>query len=122
MTFPTPDASLNKKAQEFKDNRIVNPPDASLNKKATEFKDIVKVGRTHLMDATPITLGQEFGAWAFQVKMAMDRVEDALKRVYKLDQGGTAVRKIQIKLFRENLYYEFTIILIKYLLTYDDVQ
>ncbi|HEY4136734.1 MAG TPA: class II fumarate hydratase [Alphaproteobacteria bacterium] len=59
--------------------------------KAMAFKDLVKIGRTHLQDATPVTLGQEFGAYARQVDYAIARVEAALPRIYRLAQGGTAV-------------------------------
>jgi len=52
---------------------------------------VVKIGRTHLQDATPITLGQEFSAWATQVDLGKARVSDSLKRLYPLAQGGTAV-------------------------------
>ena len=64
---------------------------ASLDKKAKEWNSIVKIGRTHLQDATPITLGQEFSGYSMQVHNGIDRVKDALKRVYFLAQGGTAV-------------------------------
>jgi fumarate hydratase class II len=63
----------------------------ALAAKALEFKDIVKIGRTHLQDATPITLGQEFGAYAKQIENGIKRVEAALPRIYELAQGGTAV-------------------------------
>jgi fumarate hydratase, class II len=59
--------------------------------KATEFADVVKSGRTHLMDATPVTLGQEFGGYAAQVRYGVDRVRAALPRVSELPLGGTAV-------------------------------
>jgi fumarate hydratase class II len=59
--------------------------------KSWEFAEIVKIGRTHLQDATPITLGQEFGAYAQQIEYGIQRVEAALPRVYELAQGGTAV-------------------------------
>jgi fumarate hydratase class II len=59
--------------------------------KAAAFADIVKIGRTHLQDATPLTLGQEFSAYAVQVENAVARVEAALPRLYPLAQGGTAV-------------------------------
>ncbi len=64
---------------------------ASLNKRAREWNGIVKVGRTHLMDAVPVTLGQEFHAWASQISHGIDRVEATLPRLKKLPQGGTAV-------------------------------
>jgi fumarate hydratase class II len=63
----------------------------ALSAKAVEFDAIVKIGRTHLQDATPITLGQEFGAYAQQIAYGIARVEGALPRVYELAQGGTAV-------------------------------
>src|SRR4051795_5326171 len=58
--------------------------------KATEFADIVKAGRTHLMDAVPVTLGQEFGGYAAQVRLGAARVRDALPRVAQIPLGGTA--------------------------------
>ena len=63
----------------------------SLEAKADEFADVVKPGRTHLMDATPVTLGQEFGGYARQVRLGIERVEAALPRVAELPLGGTAV-------------------------------
>ena len=63
---------------------------ASFARKAEEFKDIVKAGRTHLMDAVPVTLGQEFGGYAAQIKLGCDRVRDALPRVAQIPLGGTA--------------------------------
>ncbi|MDO5729561.1 MAG: class II fumarate hydratase [Actinomycetaceae bacterium] len=63
----------------------------SLEKKAEEFKDIVKSGRTHLMDATPIMLGQEFSGYATQIRYGIDRVNAALPRLCELPLGGTAV-------------------------------
>ena len=62
-----------------------------LAKKAREFKNIVKVGRTHLQDATPLTLGQEFSGYHAQLKSCINRIENALKEIYYLAQGGTAV-------------------------------
>lgn len=56
-----------------------------------EFQDIVKIGRTHTQDATPLTLGQEFSAYVSQLEHGLIRVEEALKDVYDLAQGGTAV-------------------------------
>jgi len=64
---------------------------SSLESKAEAFSHIVKAGRTHLQDATPLTLGQEFGGWAFQVQLAEARVNSALTRIYPLAQGATAV-------------------------------
>lgn len=63
----------------------------SLNAKSKEFKDIVKIGRTHFMDATPLTLGQEFSGYATQIENGIERVKSALPRVYQLALGGTAV-------------------------------
>ena len=62
-----------------------------LKRKSIEFKRIVKVGRTHLQDATPITLGQEFSGYQTQLKNCITRIETALKEIYNLAQGGTAV-------------------------------
>lgn len=63
----------------------------ALDGKAKAFKDIVKNGRTHLQDATPLTLGQEFSGYAMQIKYGIQRVKDTLPRLYQLAQGGTAV-------------------------------
>mmetsp|Transcript_20209 Transcript_20209/g.63783 ORF Transcript_20209/g.63783 Transcript_20209/m.63783 type:complete len:473 (-) Transcript_20209:104-1522(-) len=63
----------------------------ALAEKAENFKDIVKIGRTHLQDATPLSLGQEFSGYAMQVELGIERVEAALVRVYPLAQGATAV-------------------------------
>ena len=63
----------------------------SLDAKADEFSDVVKSGRTHLMDATPVTLGQEFGGYAAQVRRAADRIEFAADDLKELALGGTAV-------------------------------
>ena len=62
-----------------------------LSKKSREFKNIVKVGRTHLQDATPLTLGQEFSGYQSQLKKCITRIEIALKEIHNLAQGGTAV-------------------------------
>jgi fumarate hydratase class II len=63
----------------------------ALEAKAAEFASVVKSGRTHLMDATPVTLGQEFGGYAAQVRMGIERLEATLPRVAELPLGGTAV-------------------------------
>ena len=68
-------------------NNLLN----SLNKKTNEFKDIVKIGRTHLMDATPITLGQEFSAFTKQIENGIKSIEDSLKFILEIALGGTAV-------------------------------
>ena len=79
-----------------------------LLKKVKEFKKIVKVGRTHLQDATPITLGQEFSGYHSQLKKCIDRIENALEEIYFLAQGGTAVgtglntrKKFDTKIIKE---------------------
>ena len=69
----------------------LNRMHAALDKKAKEFGKIVKIGRTHTMDATPITLGQEFSGYAAQVKSAAARLKSAQRELYPLAQGGTAV-------------------------------
>jgi fumarate hydratase class II len=63
----------------------------SLESKSTEFAGVVKSGRTHLMDATPVTLGQEFGGYAAQVRIGVERLQATLPRVVELPLGGTAV-------------------------------
>jgi fumarate hydratase, class II len=63
---------------------------AALAAKADEFKDVVKAGRTHLMDAVPVTLGQEFGGYAAQVRLGAERIKDTLGRVAQIPLGGTA--------------------------------
>jgi fumarate hydratase class II len=64
---------------------------AALERKSAEFASVVKSGRTHLMDATPVTLGQEFGGYAAQVRMGIERLQATLPRVAELPLGGTAV-------------------------------
>ena len=64
---------------------------SGLEQKAAEFKDIIKIGRTHTQDATPLTLGQEFSGYAHQVRMGISRVNACLPGIYELAQGGTAV-------------------------------
>jgi fumarate hydratase class II len=63
---------------------------ASLERKAGEFDDVVKSGRTHMMDAVPVTLGQEFAGYAAQVRQGIARVDDALPRLGQIPLGGTA--------------------------------
>ncbi len=63
----------------------------ALNKKSKEFKNIIKIGRTHLQDATPLTLGQEFSGYVTQLDFGISRVKNCLKHLYYLAQGGTAV-------------------------------
>jgi fumarate hydratase, class II len=62
-----------------------------LKKKSKEFNKIIKIGRTHLQDATPLSLGQEFSGYQVQLKKCITRIENALKEIYYLAQGGTAV-------------------------------
>jgi fumarate hydratase class II len=64
---------------------------AALQAKVEEFQEIIKIGRTHLQDATPITLGQEFSGYAQQIRYGIERVKQTLPRLYELAQGGTAV-------------------------------
>jgi fumarate hydratase class II len=64
---------------------------AALQAKVEEFADIIKIGRTHTMDATPLTLGQEFSGYTHQVAMGIRRIKAALPAIYELAQGGTAV-------------------------------
>ena len=63
----------------------------SFRKKANEFQDIIKIGRTHLMDATPLTLGQEFSGYTTQLEYALDRINGCMPRMYQIALGGTAV-------------------------------
>ncbi|MBQ1108394.1 class II fumarate hydratase [Streptomyces anulatus] len=64
---------------------------ASLGRKSAEFSEVVKSGRTHLMDATPVTLGQEFGGYAAQIRYGVERLRASLPRLAELPLGGTAV-------------------------------
>lgn len=64
---------------------------SAIVQKSDEFANIIKIGRTHTQDATPLTLGQEFSGYATQVKYGIDRVKSTLPRLYQLAQGGTAV-------------------------------
>src|ERR1700741_1029867 len=64
---------------------------AALKKKPADFAHIIKIGRTHTQDATPLTLGQEFGGYSHQVAMSVRRIKDTLYGLYELAQGGTAV-------------------------------
>lgn len=64
---------------------------ASIDRKAKAWKEIVKIGRTHLQDATPLTLGQEFSGYATQIEYGIQRVKDSIGHLYYLAQGGTAV-------------------------------
>ena len=63
----------------------------ALEAKSEEFRDIIKIGRTHTQDATPLTLGQEFSGYAHQIRQGIKRVEAAMPDIYELAQGGTAV-------------------------------
>ncbi|HET6432360.1 class II fumarate hydratase [Dyella sp.] len=63
----------------------------TIARRARELKNVAKTGRTHLMDAMPITFGQELSGWGAQIDSAIERIEDALKRMRRLPQGGTAV-------------------------------
>ena len=90
-TFPT---SVHVAVARVAHNQLLPALDhlaTELRTKADAWADVVKSGRTHLMDATPVTLGQEFGGYARQVELGMQRVERALEPVYELAMGGTAV-------------------------------
>jgi fumarate hydratase, class II len=90
-TFPT---AVHLAALDAAANDLLPALDAlagSLRAKSAEFRDMVKAGRTHLMDAVPVTLGQEFAGYATQIREGAARVEAALVRVRKLPLGGTAV-------------------------------
>src|SRR3990167_4770862 len=63
----------------------------ALTDKASAFKKVIKIGRTHLQDATPMTLGQEFSGYAAQIKMGIQRIKNTFPHLYELAQGGTAV-------------------------------
>ncbi|MGN2244270.1 class II fumarate hydratase [Frateuria sp. GZRR33] len=63
----------------------------AIDKRSRELKNVPKTGRTHLMDAMPVTFGQELSGWSAQIGSAIERIEDALKRIRRLPQGGTAV-------------------------------
>src|SRR4029077_15753074 len=69
----------------------MNALDASLARKAHEFAEVIKIGRTHLQDAVPMRLGQEFSGYARQVAASRERIECALTGIYELAIGGTAV-------------------------------
>ena len=90
-TFPT--AMHISAAEEVHNNLIpqLKHLHKALQDKSDAFADIVKIGRTHLQDATPLTLGQEFSGYATQLKYAIERVEMSLPRLLQLAQGGTAV-------------------------------
>jgi fumarate hydratase class II len=90
-TFPT----VMHMATAFEIHKLLLPALEGLHKalkdKAIAFKHIIKIGRTHLQDATPMTLGQEFSAYATQIKMGIERVKSTFPHLYELAQGGTAV-------------------------------
>jgi fumarate hydratase class II len=90
-TFPT---AIHIAAAEQVNNTLVPALDyiaRALEAKSAEWADIIKIGRTHLQDATPVTLGQEFSGYAAQIRFGIERVQGCLPRIYALAQGGTAV-------------------------------
>ncbi len=90
-TFPT---AMHIAAVEQINNTLLPALDylaAALEKKSQSWQDIIKIGRTHLQDATPLTLGQEFSGYSAQIRLGIERCSEALKRLYPLAQGGTAV-------------------------------
>ena len=86
-------ASVEEVIDEHYQNQInhLGSEEKELKKKSIEFKKIVKIGRTHLQDATPLSLGQEFSGYHAQLKKCIERIEYALKEILFLAQGGTAV-------------------------------
>ncbi len=70
---------------------VLNELEKTLNQKVDEFSDIIKIGRTHLQDATPISLGQEFSGYSSAVKNSINRIKDSMHYIQSLPQGGTAV-------------------------------
>jgi fumarate hydratase class II len=90
-TYPT---AMNIAAAEQINNNLI-PALQHLHKamaaKAKEFNDIIKIGRTHTQDATPMTLGQEFSGYVTQIEYSIERIKNTLPRLYQLAQGGTAV-------------------------------
>ena len=90
-TFPT---AMHISAVEQIHDRLIPAVSAlrdTFKKKSAEFKNIIKIGRTHLMDATPLTLGQEFSGYATQLDNAIQRIDSCLPRLYQIALGGTAV-------------------------------
>src|SRR4249919_2193633 len=90
-TFPT---SIHVAATEAVSRDLIPALDhlaTAFETKAEEFAGVVKSGRTHLMDATPVTLGQEFGGYAAQLRLGIERLESSLPRLAELPLGGTAV-------------------------------
>ena len=90
-TFPT---AMHIAAAEEIHNRLLPALDhlhAALEAKVSAFRDIIKIGRTHTQDATPLTLGQEFSGYATQVSLGIKRAREGLEHLYHLAQGGTAV-------------------------------
>ncbi|MGA0530721.1 class II fumarate hydratase [Hansschlegelia sp. KR7-227] len=90
-TFPT---AMHIAAAEEIENRLLPALahlEQALDAKAKAFEHIIKIGRTHTQDATPLTLGQEFSGYVAQVRLGAERVRDSLKHLYPLAQGGTAV-------------------------------
>src|SRR5207245_6051625 len=69
----------------------VGEVESAIDAKAKEFKDVVKIGRTHLQDATPLTVGQEMSGWASLLSRDIDRMKETLPGLYDLAIGGTAV-------------------------------
>jgi fumarate hydratase class II len=90
-TFPT---AIHIAAAEEVNNRLLPALDMiakALEEKSAAWMGVIKIGRTHLQDATPMTLGQEFSGYAAQIRLGIERVKTTLPRVYALAQGGTAV-------------------------------
>jgi fumarate hydratase class II len=86
----------------------------NLQKKSTEFDGLVKIGRTHLQDAVPLTLGQEFSAFVQQIHNSIERIECTLPRLYQLAIGGTAVGTGKRCLLFFSLYLNDWLLSLKY--------
>ena len=91
MTPSRPPCTWQLTRQSLRNTPSIKQLHATLTQKSSEFMSVTKTGRTHLMDATPLTLGQEFSGYAMQLQRGMEAVSDSLHRIRELALGGTAV-------------------------------